>query len=264
MPSWRRSISVHMKNKNSILSENYEEFTSLTLRTRNSKKPLSVLARKWKHRLLLLYPAKLWRRIVGVVHPIKLKTRLACILEADESLRLRTGESLSNHHEDHLEGKGDNSLQHENLVHKLIFMPQVMKKNPVAKATVDKEREELEKIPTGDLTNFRSKLEVIDVTRTKDARVHVASLMDICHLKNAELETKLPKYKGRVVLRDDIVKDDFGSYALFTEQRSSASQMTAAKVMDIISRLPGCARQAADAVCACIPKQKWRILPNYW
>ena len=29
--------------------------------------------------------------------------------------------------------------------------------------------------------------------------------MDICHLKNAELEAKHQKYKGRVVLRDDIV-----------------------------------------------------------
>ena len=44
------------------------------------------------------------------------------------------------------------------------------------------------------------------------------------------------KYKGRVVLRGDIVKDDSGSYAVFTEQGSSASQMTAAKIMDIISR----------------------------
>ena len=67
------------------------------------------------------------------------------------------------------------------------------------------------------------------------------SLMDICHLKNAEMETKHQKYKGRVVLLGDIVKDDAGSYAVFTEQGSSASQATAAKVMDIISRLPGCA-----------------------
>ena len=36
----------------------------------------------------------------------------------------------------------------------------------------------------------------------------------------------------------------------FTEQGSSASQMTAAKFMDIISRLPGCAGQAADAASA--------------
>ena len=46
------------------------------------------------------------------------------------------------------------------------------------------------------------------------------------------------------------MKDDSGSYAVFTEQGSSASQMTAAKVMDIISRLPGCAGQGADAVSA--------------
>ena len=52
------------------------------------------------------------------------------------------------------------------------------------------------------------------------------------------------------MLRGDIVKDDSGSYAVFTEQGSSASQMTAAKVMDIISRLPGCSGQAADAVSA--------------
>ena len=58
------------------------------------------------------------------------------------------------------------------------------------------------------------------------------------------------KDKGRVVLRGDIVKDDSGSDALFTEQGSSASQMTAAKIMDIISRLPGCDGQAADAVSA--------------
>ena len=74
--------------------------------------------------------------------------------------------------------------------------------------------------------------------------------MDICHLKNAELEAKRQKCKGRVVLRGDIVKDDSGSYAVFTEQGSSASQMTAAKIMDIISRLPGCDGQAADAVSA--------------
>ena len=67
---------------------------------------------------------------------------------------------------------------------------------------------------------------------------------------NAELEAKHQKYKGRVVLRGDIVKDDSGAYAVFTEQGSSASQMTAANVMDVISRLQGCAGQAADAVSA--------------
>ena len=68
--------------------------------------------------------------------------------------------------------------------------------------------------------------------------------------ENAELEAKHQKYKGRVEQRGDIVKDNSGSYAVFTEQGSSASQMTAGEIMDIISRLPGCAGQAADAVSA--------------
>ena len=60
------------------------------------------------------------------MHPIKIKTRLARILEAGESARLRMGESLPNHHEDHIAGKGENSLQHYNLVHKFIPMPQAI------------------------------------------------------------------------------------------------------------------------------------------
>ena len=176
------------------------------------------------------------------------KSKFACILEASESTRLRMEESLPNHHEDHIAGKGDNSLQHYNLVHKFIPVPQAMK-IPAAKAAVDQKWEKLEKNSAWNLTKVRSKKEVIDEARTAGATVHFASLMDICCLKSAELETKHQKYKGRVVLRGDIVKDDSGSYAVFTEQGSSASQMTAAKVMDIISRLPGCA-QAADAVSA--------------
>ena len=67
-----------------------------------------------------------------------------------------------------------------------------------------------------------------DEARNKGRKVHSVSLMDICHLKNSELEPQYQKYKGRV----------------------SASQLTAAKVMCNISRLPGCSGQAADAVSA--------------
>ena len=55
------------------------------------------------------------------------------------------------------------------------------------------------------------------------------------------------------------MKDESGAHAVFTEQGSSASQMTAAKVMDIKSRLPGCAGQAADAVSANAPRSKWKM-----
>ena len=128
-------------------------------------------------------------------------------------------------------------------------MPQAMK-IPAAKAAVDKEWEKLKKIPAWNLTKVRSKKQVIDEARTSGATVHFASIMDICHLKNAELEAKHQKFKGRVVLRGNIVKDDSGSYAVVTEQGSLASEKTVAKIMDIISRLPGFDGQAADAVSA--------------
>ena len=114
-----------------------------------------------------------------------------------------------------------------------LFVPQALK-IPNAKAALVKEWEKLEKNPPWQPTKVRNKKDVIEEARNKGRKVHFASLMDICHLKNAELEAKHQKYKGRVVLRGDIVNDDSGSYAVFTEQGSSASQLTAAKVMDKI------------------------------
>ena len=108
----------------------------------------------------------------------------------------------------------------------------------------------LEKTPAWQLPKVSNKKEVIDDARNMGRKVHFASLMDLCHLKNSELETQFQQHDGRVVLQGDIEKDDSGSFAVFTEQGSSASQMSAAKVMDIISRLPGCDGQAADAVSA--------------
>ena len=86
---------------------------------------------------------------------------------------------------------------------------------PDAKAAVDKEWKKLETIPAWQLEKVKSKKEVVFEARRDEKKVHFATLMDICHLKNAELEPKLQKYKGRVVVRGDIVKDDSGAYAVF-------------------------------------------------
>ena len=122
----------------------------------------------------------------------KIRTKFACILEANESTRMRMGNSIPQHHEDHITGKGENSLQHYNLVHKFIPMPQAMKIS-AAKEAADKEWEKLEKISAWNLTKVKRKKEVIDEARTSGATGHFASLMDICHLKNAELEAKHQK-----------------------------------------------------------------------
>ena len=42
------------------------------------------------------------------------KSKFACILEASDSTRMRMEEFLTKYHQDHIAGKGDNSLQHYN------------------------------------------------------------------------------------------------------------------------------------------------------
>ena len=91
-----------------------------------------------------------------------------------------------------------------NLVHKFITMPKAIK-IPDAKAAVDKEWKKLETIPAWKLEKVQSKKEIVLEAQRDKRKVHFVSLMDICHLKNAELEQKLQQYKGRVVLHRDIV-----------------------------------------------------------
>ena len=62
------------------------------------------------------------------------KSKLACIMEASESTRMRMEESLPNYHEEHIAGKGDNPLQRYKYVHKFISIPQAMK-IPAAKSS---------------------------------------------------------------------------------------------------------------------------------
>ena len=122
-------------------------------------------------------------------------------------------------------------MTHYNLVHKFIPMPHAMK-IPDAQTAVDKEWKKLEAIPTWQ----------------ESPRCHIDG--HLSPQKCGVITKKIQKYKGRVVLRGDIVKDDSGVYTVFTEQGASASQMTAAKIMDVIARLPLCAGQAADTVSA--------------
>ena len=140
------------------------------------KETIQNAREKLENQLLLLCP-KIMKNC-GSGGSDKNKTKLACILEANESSRMRMGNSEPSNHEDHIAGKGENSLQHHNLVHKFIPMPQAVK-IPAAKAAVDKEWEKLEKISAWNLTKVKSKKQVIDEARTAGATVHFASLMDI-------------------------------------------------------------------------------------
>ena len=158
-------------------------------------------------------------------------------------------------------------------------MPQTMK-IPDAKAAVDKEWEKLEKLPAWQMTKAKSKREVILEAR-RDKKESPRCYTD-GHLssQNCRARAEISSIQRTSRARRGIVNDDSGSYAVCTEQGSSASQMTAAKVMDVIARLPGCAGRAADAVSASTqvrkegaPKllkilrskcpEKWKCLPRH-
>ena len=113
----------------------------------------------------------------------KRKIKYACVVDVDESTRPR------------LEGAGHKPHQDQITAKWMNF------KN------------------SSQLTKVGNKKEVIDEARNKGRKVHLASLMDLCHLQNSELDLQYQKYK-------------------------------AAKVINIKSRLPGFSRQAADAVSA--------------
>ena len=93
----------------------------------------------WKFRCQPRCFAKFNVRSAGKLVALKrgAKTKYDCIVEADESTRKRMAGTLHNGHEDHIAGKGINSLSHYNLAHKFMPVPQAMK-IPDAKAAVDK------------------------------------------------------------------------------------------------------------------------------
>ena len=68
-------------------------------------------------------------------------------MEARESTRKRLESCLPKGHEDHVAGKGYNSMTRYNLVHKFIPMPQAMKILDAKAAAVDKEWKKLETTP---------------------------------------------------------------------------------------------------------------------
>ena len=57
----------------------------------------------------------------------KLKTKYACIVDAEESMRIRLESVPHKYHEGHISAKGINSLSHCNLVHKFIPRPEAKK-----------------------------------------------------------------------------------------------------------------------------------------
>ena len=81
----------------------------------------------------------------------KHKTKYVCIVDADESMRIRLEGVPQRYHEDHISAKGINSLSHYNLVHNFVPMLQALK-NTGCEGCSGKRMGKLEKIPAWQLT----------------------------------------------------------------------------------------------------------------
>jgi hypothetical protein len=79
---------------------------------------------------------------------------------------------------------------------------------------------------------------------------HFGSLFDLCVVKHSELDEAKHKYKGRVVFGGHRIHDENGLAAEFPEQGSGASFLSASKLCDAVSLLPGCQGQQSDAPSA--------------
>ena len=122
----------------------------------------------------------------------------------------------------HIAGKGFASMTHYNLVHKFIPMPQAMKIRE-AKAAVDKEEARNNpSMATGESQEHQGGYSSSTKRHKESPLYYIDGHMPL--QKNAELKPKLQKYKGRSRVPGRHCKKD------------SASQMTAAKIMDVIAR----------------------------
>ena len=100
--------------------EDYEESISFDPEDKEFKETIKNARKKLETPMALAMPCKTCKKSKhGATRreAYDFKSKVACILEACESTRMRMEESLPKYHEDHVAGKGDTSLQHDNVAH---------------------------------------------------------------------------------------------------------------------------------------------------
>ena len=111
------------------------------------------------------------------------KTKYECIVEADESVRIRTEGSLRKNHEDHIAGKCVNSSSHYNLVHTFFQCLKPWKYQMQRQQWINN-WESWRNERHGSWRKSGTRRKVIDEGRNEGRKVHFASFMDLCYLKN--------------------------------------------------------------------------------
>ena len=128
-------------------------------------------------------------------------------------------------------------------------MPQAMK-IPDAKAAVDKEWKKLETISAWQLEKILKQTGGYSRSTKRQKESPLCYIDGRMPPQKRGVRTKFTEAQKQSRAPGDVAKDDSGASAVLTEQGLSASQKTAAKIMDVKTRLQGCDGQEAGAVSA--------------
>ena len=133
--------------------------------------------------------------------------------------------------QEHAADRGHKSMSLLNFVHLPIHIPEAMT-IPEVKAALGQCMGQMAKtLPAWQESKVRNKQEVIVESQNEGTTVPSCcscGLLSSRKFRIGQLDDKVQKYRGRVVLRGDAVKGDSGSCSELTEQGSSATHMTAA------------------------------------
>ena len=133
-----------------------------------------------------------------------------------ESQRIRTLKGTEQTHKDHTSDRGHVFMSHHNMVRSNRFTYRKPCKFLRQKRPSARNGKHCRNYRLGTSQKFfKSKAEVTRRAKIEAKRVHLA-------IKNSELEKNISKHIGRMVLTGDIVNDDSGNCAVFTEQGAAA------------------------------------------
>ena len=118
---------------------------------------------------------------------------------------------------------------------------------PRAMEALRKEYERLEKNTVRLVETVRECKDVEAEALRTGKKIHIARLLELSSAKHEELPPELQKYKGRVVVQGDNMKDETSLAAVFADASSSASHIEASKLCDAVALQPGCSGEQSDA-----------------
>ena len=98
-PKWSEE-KIHLENARKLRGISF-----IDLEDKEFKETIKSARKKLETSVALAMPCKIVKKNCGSGASNKAKTKLACILAADESTRLRMGNSIPHYHQDHIAGK---------------------------------------------------------------------------------------------------------------------------------------------------------------